>query len=221
MAIEWYYTKSGQQQGPVNGGELKRLASSGQIAPTDLVWHEGMADWKPGSEVKGLVFPPAKAQPVGGAEAESPSFNFAKSSKPSQQPQPSGGTPMIDTGAGDAGVPQFQGTGRVRGPNLRTYPAMNIIRMIYLVLGWIVIVLGTLSVLLQLVTFLGGAAQASSTFGLDGFFLGSFFMLILVAMQAVFYALLAASLFFVAEVIRLLINIEHNTHEAAHWAKHK
>ena len=44
MAKEWYYTKSGQQQGPIGGSELKQLAASGKLSPSDLVWREGLAE---------------------------------------------------------------------------------------------------------------------------------------------------------------------------------
>jgi hypothetical protein len=57
MADEWYYTKQGQQQGPVSAGQLKQLAASGGLMPTDLVWKEGMANWVPARQTRGL-FPP-------------------------------------------------------------------------------------------------------------------------------------------------------------------
>jgi hypothetical protein len=62
MAPEWYYAQQGQQRGPVDGGQLKKLAAAGTLAPTDLVWREGMADWKPASEIKGLLFPAQPSQ---------------------------------------------------------------------------------------------------------------------------------------------------------------
>ncbi|MGL4555547.1 MAG: GYF domain-containing protein [Gemmataceae bacterium] len=55
---DWYYAKNGQQQGPVSSGELKRLASSGEIGPADLVFQEGGTAWVEANTVKGLV-PPA------------------------------------------------------------------------------------------------------------------------------------------------------------------
>jgi len=58
VAQEWYYSKSGQQKGPVIAQKLKELAISGQLRPSDLVWHEGMAEWAQAQKVKGL-FPKA------------------------------------------------------------------------------------------------------------------------------------------------------------------
>lgn len=54
MAAEWHYSNGGQQHGPVSAADLKALAKSGNLLPTDLIWKEGMAEWKPASNVKGL-----------------------------------------------------------------------------------------------------------------------------------------------------------------------
>lgn len=43
--MEWYYSQNSTQLGPVSDGELRARISSGQIAPTELVWREGMRDW--------------------------------------------------------------------------------------------------------------------------------------------------------------------------------
>ena len=51
---EWYYGRNGQQQGPVTSNQLKQLAQSGQLLPTDLVWKDGMSEWAKASKVKGL-----------------------------------------------------------------------------------------------------------------------------------------------------------------------
>jgi HEAT repeat protein len=50
----WYYGDGEQRHGPVSMNELRELASSGKIQPTDLVWSRGMAEWTAASEVKGL-----------------------------------------------------------------------------------------------------------------------------------------------------------------------
>jgi hypothetical protein len=64
---QWYYSKSGRQLGPVPESELSRLAASGEIDPaTDLVWREGMDDWKPASQALPHLASPASppAQPA-------------------------------------------------------------------------------------------------------------------------------------------------------------
>jgi len=64
MSAEWYYTKDGQKYGPLSAAELKELARSGQLAPTDMVWKAGMAEWKVASSVKGLLPASAPASPL-------------------------------------------------------------------------------------------------------------------------------------------------------------
>jgi len=50
----WYYAQDDQQLGPVSSAELRKLAASGQLAPDDLVWRDGMEDWVTARVVKGL-----------------------------------------------------------------------------------------------------------------------------------------------------------------------
>jgi hypothetical protein len=59
--MQWYYSRGGQQAGPVTVEELRGLLTNGQVAPTDLVWTEGMANWQPAGQVPALQAP---AQPV-------------------------------------------------------------------------------------------------------------------------------------------------------------
>lgn len=51
---EWFYSKKELQQGPVPEDELLARIRSGNIEGTDLVWKEGMADWKPVSQIPEL-----------------------------------------------------------------------------------------------------------------------------------------------------------------------
>jgi hypothetical protein len=61
MGNEWHYTLNGQPAAvPVSAAQLKQLAVSGQLKPTDLVWQDGMLEWAPAGSVKGL-FPANKA----------------------------------------------------------------------------------------------------------------------------------------------------------------
>lgn len=57
MGDHWHYIRGGNQAGPVSAAELKQLASTGQISPTDLVWKDGLSDWVPAAKVKGLFGP--------------------------------------------------------------------------------------------------------------------------------------------------------------------
>jgi hypothetical protein len=51
----YYYSRQGQRLGPVPEEQLKAMALSGQLAPSDLVWKKGFAKWVPASEVAGLM----------------------------------------------------------------------------------------------------------------------------------------------------------------------
>ena len=54
MSSQWYYSKNGQRQGPVDSEELKKLTATGQLQATDLIWKEGMGQWTEAKKVKGL-----------------------------------------------------------------------------------------------------------------------------------------------------------------------
>ena len=56
MSMQWYYAKDGLQIGPVEEAELLAKLASGEVAPTDLVWHEGMSVWLPAAS-KPALFP--------------------------------------------------------------------------------------------------------------------------------------------------------------------
>jgi hypothetical protein len=63
---EWYYAHGGEQKGPVPVSELQRLAGTGEFDPAaDLVWRDGMPDWKPAGAVEelGALFQPATGEP--------------------------------------------------------------------------------------------------------------------------------------------------------------
>lgn len=64
IVSSWYYAKGGQQNGPVPLDDLVRLVGTGTVAPTDLVWREGMKDWLPAAQVPELAPPPAAAAEV-------------------------------------------------------------------------------------------------------------------------------------------------------------
>lgn len=66
--IEWYYARGNKQMGPVSSVDLKRMAAAGEIHAEDLVWREGMAEWTPARNVRGLfeeeAKPPVTARPI-------------------------------------------------------------------------------------------------------------------------------------------------------------
>jgi hypothetical protein len=55
MDAEWYYQQHGQNHGPVTWDRLQRLAAEGRLLPDQLIWKEGMPEWKPVREFSELV----------------------------------------------------------------------------------------------------------------------------------------------------------------------
>jgi len=64
---EWFYSKGDQKLGPVPTAELKEMAGDGRLAPTDLIWREGMADWTPAGKAQNL-FPANQPPPLPGSQ---------------------------------------------------------------------------------------------------------------------------------------------------------
>jgi TM2 domain-containing membrane protein YozV len=54
VADEWYYSEAGEQRGPIPLAELKQRAAAGKLGRGELIWTDGMADWKPAGEVRGI-----------------------------------------------------------------------------------------------------------------------------------------------------------------------
>jgi hypothetical protein len=51
----WFYTREGERIGPVTFSELRVKAAESALNPRlDMVWTQGMADWKPAGEIEGL-----------------------------------------------------------------------------------------------------------------------------------------------------------------------
>ncbi|MFC5865103.1 CD225/dispanin family protein [Acidicapsa dinghuensis] len=45
----WYVQKGGQRLGPMSFEAIQSMATTGQLAATDYVWTDGMANWQPAS----------------------------------------------------------------------------------------------------------------------------------------------------------------------------
>lgn len=54
MAEQWFYGEGENQCGPVSRDELLGLIAQGIVGDLDLVWREGMAEWKPLAAVSEL-----------------------------------------------------------------------------------------------------------------------------------------------------------------------
>lgn len=51
----WFFTREGERIGPVTLSDLRLKARNGELNPRlDMVWTQGMADWKPAGEIEDL-----------------------------------------------------------------------------------------------------------------------------------------------------------------------
>jgi hypothetical protein len=81
--MNWYYLRDGGQAGPMPWADLWRCGQTGQLRPTDLVWRDGMPEWRTAASVPGLF--PAASQPVPAPQSTSAP---APQSAPQSQPAP-------------------------------------------------------------------------------------------------------------------------------------
>jgi hypothetical protein len=58
---QWYAQIGGDQYGPVQRDDIDRWVAEGRLGPHDLVWSEGMDNWRPAGEVLSGFAPPVGA----------------------------------------------------------------------------------------------------------------------------------------------------------------
>ena len=85
MATEWFYARGDQKQGPVSSAELGQLARSGKLLRTDLIWKEGMSQWRPAGEsaklFEGVTSPEPSPSNVAPPPSESATVAFGDRAK--------------------------------------------------------------------------------------------------------------------------------------------
>jgi uncharacterized RDD family membrane protein YckC len=64
MSSPWYYTRAGEQMGPVEWSELHALALGSELAPGDHVWTDGFSEWKTASSMPDLFTRDAPPTPA-------------------------------------------------------------------------------------------------------------------------------------------------------------
>jgi len=110
----WYYAQGDDEHGPITAGKLKSLADSGKLNPDDLVWREGMDDWKPAREVARL-FPNAPGKvPVSPPTEPTASTGAAP---PSAPPVEAGGA--VESVPRVGPTPEIRSRPRVSGRSTR------------------------------------------------------------------------------------------------------
>ena len=67
--MNWHYAEDNGAQGPVPDAEFEALVRAGRVQPTTLIWHEGMTNWLPLSQVAPEVLAAAALPPATGDAA--------------------------------------------------------------------------------------------------------------------------------------------------------
>jgi len=92
----WFYSRDGVQEGPLTMAGLRAKAREGGLNPRlDLVWTQGMADWKPAGEIEDLFEKRA---------AQEPQEALAPPADPYQSPQHSESAEMLSQEGGWPGA---------------------------------------------------------------------------------------------------------------------
>jgi hypothetical protein len=85
---EWYYSRSGKQNGPVSFEQLVEIARSGGLNPlSDLVWTSTMKDWQPSGQIPGIFNTPAGPAPSTGDPSNpyaAPTSTWTESPQPTE-----------------------------------------------------------------------------------------------------------------------------------------
>ena len=103
---QWHYTdKAGQQLGPISTDELIQLIASKSVPTSAMAWKDGMAGWKPVSQIKELQTSPGSIpvapnspqpapKPTAVAQALNPANALAP--RPTAQQQPAASMTPVD-----------------------------------------------------------------------------------------------------------------------------
>lgn len=86
-SADWHYAQNNVQKGPIPFGQLKDLANTGRLRPTDLVWKVGTPNWIAARTVQGLfaIQSPSPTMPLQtqvGSPAPSPPPGSTASKNP-------------------------------------------------------------------------------------------------------------------------------------------
>ncbi len=201
MGVKKWFVKlsdDGETYGPVDKAELDQWVGEGRITEQTQILLEGSEQWKWAPE----IFPQLQKQAPASGPATSggiPQMGISGAS--------SGGMLSIDTGdSSPSGITYRR----------RNYPAMLVASKMYYIFGWVMMALGILGVGGYLVTGLMGAVARFDR-GEAGAGIAALLATFLTsAILAVYTAIVVITLWFMAEAIKAMMDVEDNTHKTNH-----
>ena len=137
--MAWHYSIDGEEFGPFEATEFRRLAESGAFGPDDLVWQDGAPQWVQARVVKGLL-------PREGAGDSMPIVTSPSSQRATK------------------GKPMSRSRGGSSSKRRREFPALSVTAGFFTVLG----ALAGLGMLVALGGFLSQANMPGPAKGLAG-----------------------------------------------------
>jgi hypothetical protein len=129
MAGQFYFARHGEQFGPFSAAQLKELAASGKLQPTDSVWKEGMTKRVIATKVKDLFPAPQAAAPP--ASTDTPAADTLAPPPPpvgdrSEAPSPEPGEqPAVAEPAPEAESAEFPPTAEAPPVPVEAPPSRN------------------------------------------------------------------------------------------------
>jgi hypothetical protein len=83
MSAVWFVARNGESLGPYTSDALRQMAESGELQHTDLLWKDGMKDWRPAGDSKGLFPKPQTCANVTAAGGMDPQASSSAKKPPS------------------------------------------------------------------------------------------------------------------------------------------
>lgn len=137
MGRLWHYVQNGKAQGPASEEQVRGLLAAGTLRVSDLVWSEGMADWKAIQSIPELAPSPAPMPALAPIPAPIPAPMPAAPAvmNPYVAPQTPLEPPGVRPGAGGAVSEEAVEHLRKTKPWVRLLAVLGMIGMALMVLG--------------------------------------------------------------------------------------
>ncbi len=201
---QWYAkAPDDQQYGPISRAELDTWVAEGRVGADWQLLREGDKSWQWASE----VYPDLQqTQQEETPAAVSIDTGSSSVSRPTS-------TPSINAGTSGKYRPTFRA---------RQYPAMRFVSIFFYCLAGLAALSLVLTLILVAMTAGGGmlAAVGSDDLGAASGGMAMFSAVIMGVVSLIYHGMLIAVFVYLAESVRIVIDIQMNTQETAHYTKH-